>query len=255
MKFLRNLLAHPLTRGLDLDDPNTTALRQRIIEAKPFLRKIYEGWYAWLAEQIPAGDGGVLELGSGGGFFKDYVPGLITSEIFSVPGIGCVLDGQRLPFTDASLKAIAMTNVLHHLPNVRRFFAESSRCLRPGGVVAMIEPWVTPWSKIVYTKLHHEPFEPHTPAWEFPSTGPLSGANDALPWVALHRDRAIFEREFPDLKIERAEPILPLRYLLSGGVAMRTLLPGTAYGPIGWLENLWPISRGGMFARLLLRRV
>jgi hypothetical protein len=118
----------------------------------------------------------------------------------------------------------------------------------------MVEPWVTPWSRIVYTKLHHEPFEPQTPVWEFPSSGPLSSANDALPWVCLSRDRAIFEREFPQLAIERIEPILPLRYLLSGGVSMRTLFPGAAYRPIGWLERLWPISQGAMFARLLLRK-
>ncbi len=254
MKVLRQLLAHPFTHGLDLDDPRTTALRQQIIRSKPFLRKIYEDWYGWLASQVPAGEGAVLELGSGGGFFKEYSPGVITSDVFWVPDIRCVLDGQRLPFEDGALKAIVMTNVLHHVPNVRRFFAESVRCLRPGGVVAMIEPWVTPFSKIIYTKLHHEPFEPATPAWEFPSNGPLSSANDALPWVCLSRDRAMFEREFLELAIERTDPILPVRYLLSGGVAMRSLLPGFAYRPLGWMERLWPISRGAMFARLLLRR-
>jgi len=254
MKLLRQLLAHPMTHGLDLDDPRTTALRKQIIQGKPFLRKIYEDWYGWLAAQVPAGEGGILELGSGGGFFSDFARGVITSDIFTVPGIQCVLDGQQLPFDDGALKAIVMTNVLHHVPNVRRFFGEAQRCLRPGGVVAMIEPWVTPFSRIIYTKLHHEPFEPEATAWEFPSSGPLSSANDALPWICLSRDRGVFEREFAGLAVERVEPILPLRYLCSGGVAMRSLLPGWTYRPMGWIENAWPINRGAMFARLLLRR-
>src|SRR5262249_31802772 len=39
---------------------------------------------------------------------------------------------------------------------------QATRCVRSGGVVAMIEPWVTPWSRFVYTRLHHEPFQPET---------------------------------------------------------------------------------------------
>ena len=37
---LRTWLTHPLTRGLDIDDPRTTELRRRVILEKPFLRLI-----------------------------------------------------------------------------------------------------------------------------------------------------------------------------------------------------------------------
>jgi hypothetical protein len=40
--MLKSLLAHPLTCGLDLDDPRTTELRRRIIQEKSFLRQIYQ---------------------------------------------------------------------------------------------------------------------------------------------------------------------------------------------------------------------
>jgi len=46
--------------------------------------------------------------------------------------------------SDGSLRAIVMTDVLHHIPNVESFFAEAARCVRPGGVIVMIEPWLTP---------------------------------------------------------------------------------------------------------------
>jgi hypothetical protein len=45
--MLKEWLAHPLTRGLDINDPNVTHLRRRIIQEKPFLRKIYQEWYTY----------------------------------------------------------------------------------------------------------------------------------------------------------------------------------------------------------------
>src|SRR5947207_5960324 len=107
--LLRRVLAHPLTRGADLDDPSTTALRRQIIQSKPFLRKIYDEWYGLLAGDLPGGAGRVLELGSGAGHLRQFVPDAITSEIFMCPGIDVVLDGQRMPLADGSLRAIVMT--------------------------------------------------------------------------------------------------------------------------------------------------
>lgn len=256
---MRGMLAHPLTRGRDLDDPRTTALRRAIIQGKPFLRRIYQEWYAMLARALPAAHdmpGRVLELGSGAGFFKEFVPDALTSEIFGCPGVDVVLDGQRMPLADGSLRAIAMTDVFHHLPDARRFLAEATRTVRPGGVVAMIEPWVSTWSKLIYTRLHHEPFRPDATDWSFPARGPLSGANGALPWIVFQRDRATFEREFPAWRIETVRPIMPLRYLISGGVSMRALMPG-------WSTPLWRAVEGAlsplngrlaMFAHVVLRR-
>ena len=39
----------------------------------------------------------VLELGSGGGFLKKLLPGLITSDILHIPSVDIVIDGQCLP--------------------------------------------------------------------------------------------------------------------------------------------------------------
>jgi SAM-dependent methyltransferase len=235
---MRGLLAHPLTRGLDIDSPATTGLRRRIVREKAFLRRLYEEWYRLIRDALPAAGGGVLELGSGAGFMDEHIEGLITSEIFPTPGASVVLDGARLPFAPASLRAIVMTDVFHHIPAPRAFLAEAQRCLEPGGRVVMIEPWVTGWSTFVYRNFHHEPFEPAARAWEFPSSGPLSGANGALPWMVFERDRATFEREFPGLRIVAVRPLMPVTYLLSGGVGMRSLMPGFTYGAWRRLEAL-----------------
>jgi SAM-dependent methyltransferase len=161
-----------------------------------------------------------------------------------------------LPFAAGSLRAIVMTNVLHHLPQPRRFLADAAHCVRPGGALVMIEPWVSPWSRFVYGRLHHEPFEPHARTWEFPATGPLSGANGALPWILFVRDRAQFEAEFPEWRIEHIQPGMPFRYLLSGGVSLRSLMPGASEGLWRGVERLMQpcMSRWAMFASIKLVR-
>src|SRR5262245_26788478 len=251
-----SLLAHPLTRGLDLDDPRTTLLRREIIRRKSFLRQIYQEWYTTIAGELPRGTGAILELGSGAGFLREFVPELITSEVFHCAGVDIVLSGLDLPFGMGTVRGIVMIDVLHHLPQARRFFSEAGRCVHRGGVIAMIEPWVTFWSQLIYTRLHHEPFDPEARAWEFPTSGPLSGANGALPYVLFARDRAQFEREFPMWQIMTIKPIMPFRYLVSGGVSMRSLMPGWSFPLWRGLEHcLQPfMSHLAMFALIVLRK-
>ena len=258
MAILRNWLAHPLTRGLDIDDPRVTHLRRRIIQDKSFLRQVYREWYAVVAAALPSGVGPVLELGSGAGFLSEYIPGLITTEVFPCAGITSVLDGHQLPLADGALRALVLIDVLHHLPHSRRFLAEAARCVRSGGRVIMIEPWVSRWSRIVYTRLHHEPFRPDAAEWEFPPNGPLSGANGALPWMIFVRDRTRFAREFPTWAIETIRPMMPFRYLVSGGVSLRGLMPGWTFGMWSWIEERglkrW-MDRWAMFALIVLSKV
>ncbi len=241
-------------RGLNLDAPETTCLRRQIIQEKNFLRRIYEEWYQALSNCIPEGNGSVLEIGAGAGFLKNFLPVVITSECFYISDIDLVLDAEYLPFADGSLKTIVMTDVFHHLPEPRLFLGEAVRCLRPGGVVFMVEPWVTSWSHFVYSNFHHEPFRPDSRQWEFKREGPLSGANGALPWIVFSRDRKRFENEFPQLHIRSIEPMMPFRYLLSGGVSLISLQPGWAFGFWRFLESLlarW-MDSCAMFAKIVL---
>jgi SAM-dependent methyltransferase len=254
--LLRRFFERPETRGLSVDDPSTTLARRRILQEKPFLRKIYLEWYETLLAALPPSGGRVLELGSGAAFLKDLLPELLTSEIVAWEGVSLVAEAQRLPLRDASLRGIVMTNVFHHLGDCRAFLREAARTIRPGGVVAMIEPWVTPWSRLVYGHLHHEPFVPEAAAWEFPVKGPLSDANGALPWIVFDRDLHLFEREFPEWRIERIAPSMPVRYLLSGGLSKRSLMPGSAFGFWRAAEAATGplMPRLAMFASIALRR-
>jgi SAM-dependent methyltransferase len=249
-----NFLKHPLTRNLDIDDPRTTHLRRRIIRQKPFLRRIYEDWYGWIASNIPSGGGRVLELGSGAGFLEEFISELITTDIFFCPYVNMVMDGCTMPFEDGSLKAIVMVDVFHHIPNVQAFLAEAVRCLMPGGKVLMVEPWITAWSRFVYTRLHHEPINVMAEDWSFPACGPLSGANSALPWIVFERDRRIFESKFPLLIIESILVEKPFVYILSGGVSLWILMPGFTYKFWETIESLFRQIdlKIGMFAKISL---
>jgi SAM-dependent methyltransferase len=227
---LGKLLAHPLTRGLSVDDPRTTELRHQIIQEKPFLKSIYSEWYQILLDHLKNSND-VLELGSGAGFIKILDSRIITSEIMAVNNIDLVADATKLPLLDSSLDAIIMTDVLHHIPYPGSFFTEAQRVLRKGGKILMIEPWPTRWSEFIYTNLHSEPFDIKGD-WTIPATGPLSGANGALPWILFERDRKKFEVEFPECRIRKVELMMPFSYLLSGGVSIRFSMPGFLYKAI-----------------------
>jgi SAM-dependent methyltransferase len=254
--MFRFLLSHPLARNLDIDSPAATIVRYQIIQDKPFLKKIYREWYISLLSTLPNLDEPILELGSGAGFLKSLLPDTITSDVFHLPHIDAVIDGQSLPIGNASLRAILMTNVLHHLPQPKAFLSEAARCIRTDGIVAMIEPWVSYWSSFVFKFLHHEPFLPEAREWTVPQSGPLSGANGAMPWIIFGRDRTKFEIEFPEWQVEEICPIMPFRYLVSGGVSLRGLMPGWTFGAWRWIEGCLnkSIDTFAMFARIVLVR-
>jgi SAM-dependent methyltransferase len=253
--IIRSLLAHPLARHFDLDSTEAATLRAKIIQEKAFLKKFYIECYLSISSSLPADvSGPVVELGSGGGFFKEYNQSLVTSEILQLPFVDVVLDGQRLPFRDNSLRAIVMLDVFHHLPSVVTFVTEAARCIKPGGSMVMIEPWNTPWSRFVYRNLHHELFDPNAIEWEFCMGGPLSQANQALPWIVFKRDQKIFEQRFSQWEIDEICLQTPFCYLLSGGVSFRSFMPGFLYRSCRRIENLFQpwIDSWAMFAKIVL---
>ena len=120
----------------------------------------------------------------------------------------------------------------------------------------MVEPWVTPWSRCIYRTVHHEPFDPNAKAWELTPGHPLTQSNNALAWILFQRDRQQFEQRFPEWRIEKVRPFMPLRYLLSGGTTGPTLMPGWTFALWTWLEALTrPLWRWtGLFCLIVLQR-
>lgn len=213
-------------------------LLRELLAQKGALRRYYQevyGRFAELVERAPPGP--ALELGSGGGFVKDRIPTMITSDVIPYPGVDRVIDATALPFANGELAAICMHNVFHHLPDVQTFLAEAERTLAAGGRLLIVDQypgWLTAW---IYTRFHNEPFDLRAETWAFASPGPLDGANGALPWLVFVRDRARFEALFPRLALVRFEPHSPLRYWLAGGLKPWSLLPERAFGAATWIDR------------------
>ncbi len=265
----------PKTMGIEnLDDPATTLLHAEIIQKKPFLKKIYIDFYEQFKKSISNFEEKVLvELGSGGGFIKEVISNVITSDVLELPNVDKVFSVLDMPFEEASVDAFVMFDVLHHIADPRAFFKEALRCLKIGGKVVMIEPANTLWSRFIYKNFHHEAFDTQAPEWgcrrqakweleprkvgTLQESRRLSGANGALAWIIFCRDRKIFESEFPSLRIVRMRNHTPLRYLLSGGLTLRQLVPSFSYPAVKAIEYaLSPINDLlGMFQTIELEKV
>lgn len=63
-------------------------------------------------------------------------------------------DCRRLPFADASRDVALVQGGLHHLErlpdDLERTLSEARRILRPGGRFVVVEPWLTPFLRIVH---------------------------------------------------------------------------------------------------------
>ena len=106
-----------------------------------------------LGRELDDGYDRSLEIGAGTGYFSlnllqagvvaeatctDISPGMVNTLRENAERLGLTVraaraDAEALPFADGSFDLVLGHAVLHHLPNLRRAFAEFHRVLRPGG--------------------------------------------------------------------------------------------------------------------------
>ena len=106
-----------------------------------------------LGRELADGYARSLEIGAGTGYFSlnmlqagvvdeaictDISPGMVSTLAANAERLGLAVqatraDAESLPFADQSFDLVLGHAVLHHLPNLRRAFAEFHRVLRPGG--------------------------------------------------------------------------------------------------------------------------
>jgi SAM-dependent methyltransferase len=243
VRAIRSLLLDPRLQDVDIDSPEALELHRRITMDKPLMREVFRDFYDIcinLAKTYLTISGKQVEIGGGGSFFKDYYPEVITTDIKPSRYLDMVLDAQDMRFGKEEIAVVYGINCFHHLPDPCRFFNELGRVLIPGGGCVLIEPYYNWISRLLYSNVHsQEHFSSNQRTWEAQrdAVGPMSGANQALSYIVFCRDRAQFEQKFPFLDIVYTRPMINyLRYLLSGGVNFRQLVPSSVEGVLRNIE-------------------
>jgi SAM-dependent methyltransferase len=230
------------------------------IRANPFLYAIYCDMYRRLLAEVPADSfPRLLEIGSGAGFLRELAPHLTTSDCIAGPGIDRVVDACNLEasFEPDSWDGIVAFDVFHHLPNVEAFLSGAARVLRPGGRIALVEPWFTPLGQWFYRLLHHEPSILDPNDWSLRGEGRLGGANSRLPTSVFRDGVSRLARVAPEMTVAKTQPFHKWLYLLSGGLRFNTRVPRFVGEFFLWCDRKTAAldTSAGIFALIVVERV
>jgi SAM-dependent methyltransferase len=242
--MLQRLLALPETEGLDVDGLNRLEVHAAVLRRKPMLTAVFRECHELMLhlDRRTFGDttGLRIELGAGVAPIAETFPDVLATDIVPGPGLDAVLDAQALDLSDGSVRALYGQNCFHHFPDPLRFLSEVERVVAPGGGVLLIEPYYGPVASFAFKRMFaSEDFDKKIPGWTTNATGPMHGANQALSYIVFHRDRARFEQELPNLELVEMFPLSNyLRYLLSGGLNFRQLVPSFTEPVLRVLESI-----------------
>ena len=247
---LRDWLAEPRVRAVDVDSPELIDVHREILASKPMMRSVFQDMYdmcARLDGRYFHGEGRRVEVGAGVSFMHEAYPDVLATDIKPSAYVQQVVDALAMPFEDGSVRAIYGMNCFHHFPDPDRFFSELERVLVPGGGCVLVDPahgWFARW---LYPRLFAtEGFDMTQSTWEPPSgeAGVMTGANQALSYVVFVTGRSRLAETHPALELVGIQPMTSYpRYLLSGGLNFRQLLPSAAIAPLKVLERvLKPIA-------------
>ena len=232
---------------------------RRIWKAKGILRRIYqEEFFARLISSRKP-EGISVEVGGGPGHLRQMLPGIISTDVVWAPWLDAVADAQSLPFRSARVSNVLGLDVLHHVSAPMRFLEEAQRILVPGGRLILVEPWITPFSYLIYRYLHQEDCDLSARPWD---NGPAPSAkakkafdgNPAIPSLLFRpRQRSKTLAALPGFKLLVVERFCLFAYLLSLGFKKPNLLPESLYPIVTKLERMTlPVWRNIAALRVLL---
>ncbi|MEP6653870.1 MAG: methyltransferase domain-containing protein [Myxococcales bacterium] len=220
---------------------------RRMWDSNEAVRTLYRDWYGAIAARLPdRGLGPFVELGSGPGFAREFIPGLQLSDVVSAPWLNYKISADELPFANGTVGALVLFDVLHHVAEPGRFLAEAERVLAVGGRVVLCEPYMSPLSFPIYRFLHQEPVvlgvDPLAPQVFDPSGKDPFDSNQAIATLAFDREqgRRSLSTRFPKLVLGPVERLAGLSYVASGGFSRAPLLPVKLWQAIRRLEAALP---------------
>lgn len=258
---IREWFADPKIAAVDVDSVDRVVLHRELLLQKRMIREVFIELYTLLGEMekkyFTPDPGNRIEIGSGSSMLKEVMPDVELTDVVPYKGLDRIVDAMQMPYEDGSLKTIFGIHCFHHLPDPYRFLSEVRRVCRPGGGAIMIDPYYSPVASFVFKRLFTtEHFDMGAGAVT-DHHGPMSDANQALSYIVFKRERARLERDFPELEVVAMEPIGNyLRYLVSGGINFRQLLPDASIPVLRGVEKcLWPLrNRLALHHVIVVRR-
>lgn len=208
-------------------------LHREVWQRKPILRQVYRRWYETIRRSCVPGK--TLEIGGGCGNFKEYWPELVSCDVVDAPWLDFQADCMALPVEDGTYDNIVGVDVLHHLYDPDAALRELARCVRVGGRLVFVEPYVSWFSRGVRARFHTEK-QDLTRDVIYDSEKKPEEANLAIPTRIFVRSRSEFEGRFPLLRIVRVRFSDMFAYPLSGGFRRGSLLPQRVLRVVDRLE-------------------
>jgi SAM-dependent methyltransferase len=216
-------------------------------QRNPALRICYGRWYRRVRQMLPApGLGPWIEIGSGPGFAREFIPELELTDVVQAPWHSRRMSAEAIGAANASVGGIVLFDVLHHVAEPAKFFTEATRALKPGGRIVLCEPFISPLSHWVYRRFHPEPVDMSVDpliagASSMAARDPFA-SNQGIPSLLFFRrqGKQAFARAFPKLEIVRRERLAGLSYPASGGFSHSPFLPMALWRILFAIENGFP---------------
>ncbi len=241
--MLRRLLALPELSRVDVDGHSRIDVHGTVLSRKPMLRNVFAECHQLFMEldrkHFGSTEGLRIELGAGVAPVKDTYPEVLATDIVTAPGLDLIIDSQDMDLDTSSVRAFYGQNCFHHFSDPDAFFRELTRVTKPGGGAILIEPFHGPVASVLFKHLFaSEIFDKNQTTWKTPqSSGPMYGANQALSYIVFKRDAFELSQKYPSLEIVEQKPLDNyVRYLLSGGLNFRSLVPSWSEGALRGIE-------------------
>ena len=228
---------------IDTEALDVLLRHRRVWEQKPVLQRIYNEEF--FARLLSAKTPGVVsvEVGGGPGFFKKLLPSVISTDLVACPWLDIVADAHALPIKTSSVTNVLGLDVLHHLAAPMKFLQEAERVLVPGGRLVLVEPWITPFSYLIYQYFHQEECDFSARPWDVNGALGLQAkkaldGNPAIPYLMFRgKNRQKTLAALSSFTCLVAEPFCLFAYLLSFGFKPMNLLPESLYPVVSKLER------------------
>jgi hypothetical protein len=198
-------------------------------EEKPVLQAVYQGFYKEIAAHLADPDRGpTVELGSGIGISKKFIPNCVTTDIFPNPWLDRVENAYQLKFDDSAVRNIILFDVFHHLKYPGSALVEFRRVVMAKGRVILFEPAMGLLGKGVYGLFHHEPLGLNSRIEMFPPSGMRASehgyyAAQGNVWrIFVKGEKA---KVFEGWNLLHCKTLCALSYVLSGGFSKPSLYP------------------------------